>query len=69
MQLKEIHHLLDETDEFLAEHEKRMEEYKKETKHRRQQRMVQSEDILRIIMCDDEEEHPCYESSPVDECW
>lgn len=63
--LYEIHRLLDETDEFLAEQEKRIVEYKKETKHRRQQQMVQSEDLLRIIMCDDEEDP--FESVPVDE--
>ena len=48
--MKTIHRLLEETDYFLADQAKKMEEYKKETKHGRQYRVSQGEDLLHILM-------------------
>jgi hypothetical protein len=67
--MKEIQRLLEETDCFLAEQAKKMEEYKKETEHRRQRQILQSEDLLRIVSSPSFKETicSCFESAPVEE--
>ena len=66
--MKKIHRLLVETDYFLADQAKKMEEYKKETNHRRQQRVSQSENLLRILMSPsvDDQNDRLYESACTD---
>jgi hypothetical protein len=63
--MKKIQRLLEETDYFLADQAKKMEDYKRETKHRRQQRVSQSENLLRILMSPSVDDRNVYKSENV----